>query len=142
MVISRPRPANQPHAENEARQAIVLVVEDEILVRSAVAEHLRGSGYAVIEAANAAEAIALFNSGEPIDVVFSDVHMPGAMDGLDLARWVDRHQPFVPVLLTSGNRDARTPPARSFLPKPYRMGDVLNRLHSLLAQVPRKAGSS
>ena len=117
-----------------------MVVEDEILIRITVAEHLRGSGYTVVEAANAEEAIAVFASGEPIDVVFTDVNMPGPMNGLSLARWIGRHHPFVPVLLTSGDGDDPTQPAEFFLAKPYRVGAVPNRLRSLLEK--RQASGS
>jgi len=73
-------------ARDNARAAIVLVVEDEILIRAPVAEYLRRLRYTVVEAADAAEAIAVFVSGELIDVVICDVDMPGTMDGLGLAR--------------------------------------------------------
>jgi len=84
----------------------VLVVEDDILVRLTIADHLRGAGYIVFEAPNAAEAAAVFASGERVDVVFTDVQMPGAMDGLMLARWVQEHYPGTPVLITSGKGGA------------------------------------
>ena len=66
------------HEEATAQRA-VLVVEDEILIRSAAAEFLRGAGYKVIEAANAVEAVAVFASRVQIDLVFSDINMPGSM---------------------------------------------------------------
>ena len=72
---------------------MILVVEDEILIRRAVAEYLRISGYLVVEAANAAEAISVLAAEVPIDVVFSDIHVPGTMNGLGLARWVLHHCP-------------------------------------------------
>jgi CheY-like chemotaxis protein len=106
-------------AEEEARQPVVLVVEDEALIRSAVAEYLRISGNSVVEAANAAEAIAVFAAGVPIDVVFSDIHMPGTMDGFGLARWISHHHPGINVVLTSGNSHRRAAEVTAFfLPKP------------------------
>src|SRR6202008_4602544 len=98
MVRSRPYPS----AERKPQQPTVLVVEDEILIRTAVAEYLRISGYAVVEAADAAEAVTVFEAREPIDVAFCDVDMPGTMDGLSLARWIKQHHSTLPVLLTSG----------------------------------------
>ncbi len=142
MVVYRPRPADRSQTKREARHPVVLMVEDEILIRSAVAEHLRDYGYSVVEAANAEEAIAVFASGEPVDVLFSDVNMPGKMDGLSLARWVDRHHPGVPVLLTSGNRSALAEPIGHFLSKPYRIKQVPNRIRSLLEQVQNQGGSA
>src|ERR1700690_3128346 len=79
----------------------VLVVEDEMMVRQPIAEYLRDCGYNVLEAADASEAIALLGSDQ-VDVVFSDVRMPGRMDGFGLARWLRQNHPDVSVLLTSG----------------------------------------
>src|SRR6516225_2237118 len=132
MVSSPPDPST---ATDKARPTIVLVVEDEILIRAAVAEYLRISGYTVVEAADAAEAIAVFVSGEPIDVVMCDVQMPGTMDGLGLARWINRHHAALPVLLTSGRRiplSAGAPPANPFLPTPHRLAALAKRLKSML----------
>jgi CheY-like chemotaxis protein len=129
--------AVKSRAEEDARQPVVLVVEDEVLIRSAVAEYLRISGNLVVEAADAAEAIAVFAAGVPIDVVFSDVHMPGTMDGLSLARWVYQHHPAARVVLTSGNADAAraTQVAELFFSKPYRTAEVAVRIRLLLAEV-------
>jgi CheY-like chemotaxis protein len=81
----------------------VLVVEDEVLIRLEVSEYLRGQGFRVLETANADEAKELLSSGERIEVLFSDVSMPGSIDGLELAYWVRENQPWVEVILTSGN---------------------------------------
>lgn len=133
MVSSRPDPST---VTGDARPTILLVVEDEILIRAAVAEYLRISGYTVVEAADAAEAIAVFVSGEPIDVVMCDVEMPGTMDGLGLARWINRHHSALPVLLTSGRGvalSAGKKPAYSFIAKPYRLEELAARLELILA---------
>ena len=133
MVPSRADPSP---SEGNACPTRVLVVEDEILIRAAVAEYLRVSGYTVVEAADAAEAIAVFVSGEPIDVVMCDVNMPGTMDGLGLARWINRHHPALPVLLTSGRRIALCTnkiPADFFIAKPYRLEVLAERLKLMLA---------
>ena len=133
MVRSRPNPLP---AEANPRQPIILVVEDEILIRAAVAEYLRKSGYTVVEAADAAEAIAVFASGEPIDLAMCDVNMPGTMDGLGLARWIRRHHCTLPVLLTSGRRialSAGKTPADFFIAKPYRLEKLAERLKLILA---------
>jgi DNA-binding NtrC family response regulator len=133
MIPPHPDPST---VTGNARPTIVLVVEDEILIRAAVAEYLRISGYTVLEAADAAEAIAVFVSGEPIDVVMCDVEMPGTMDGLGLARWIKRHHSALPVLLTSGRgvaRSAGKKPAYSFIAKPYRLEELAARLELILA---------
>src|ERR1700680_1905781 len=91
---------------DEDRHRVVLVVEDEILVRSVTAEFLRIAGYNVVEAANAAEAVEVFTVGTVIDLVFSDINFlagpPNSMDGVGLARWVSQRHPGVHVILTSG----------------------------------------
>ena len=133
MVPSRADPSQ---SEGNACPTRVLVVEDEILIRAAVAEYLRVSGYTVVEAADAAEAIAVFVSGEPIDVVMCDVDMPGTMDGLGLAHWINRRHAALPVLLTSGRRialSAGKEPANFFIGKPYRLAELAKRLKLMLA---------
>src|SRR5690348_159246 len=86
----------------QAMAQTVLVVEDELMVRLPMAEYLRDCGYSVLEAGNAGEAIDVINNCGPVNVVFSDVRMPGAMDGFGLAKWCETHHPDIPVLLTSG----------------------------------------
>jgi CheY-like chemotaxis protein len=130
--------AEKSQVEENARQPVVLVVEYEILIRSAVAEYLRTSGNSVVEAANASEAIAVLAAEVPVDVVFSDIQMPGTMDGLGLARWVYRHHPGIHVMLTSGNADAAraAKAAEIFFPKPYRAAEVAIRIRLVLAEAP------
>lgn len=124
-------------AERISRPRIVLVVEDEVLVRSIAAEFLRDAGYSVIEAENADAAVAAFESGAPIDAVFSDIQMPGAMDGMMLAAWV-RERHVTPVLLTSGGRDLSRIPSHfgrdAFLPKPYALAEIVRCLEILIAE--------
>jgi CheY-like chemotaxis protein len=113
-----------------------LVVEDEILIRVAVAEYPRRLGYRVVEAADATEAIAVFASGEPIDVVLCDVDLPGPMDGLNLTRWINGRRSPPPVLLTSGRGialSARKKPTELFIAKPYRLRQLAERLELTLA---------
>lgn len=80
----------------------ILVVEDEVLIRLDVADFLRDNGFQVVEAANADEAIAVLNSAMRVSLVFTDVQMPGTMDGIALARWMLAHRPGIPVIVTSG----------------------------------------
>jgi CheY-like chemotaxis protein len=130
--------ANQSEAFEAARQSVVLLVEDEILLRRTTAEYLRLSGFPVIEAPSAEEAIAVFASAKRVDVVFSDVYLSAAMDGLRLARWLHRHHPDIPVMLTSGYGDSARQAATnlvgvtSFLSKPYRQAEAVNRIRAML----------
>lgn len=91
-----------PIAEETRPQRHILLVEDEILIRMALAEYLRECGYAVLEAGSGDEAIAVLQAGETIDIVFSDVQMPGGNDGFALARWIRENRPGMKLLLTSG----------------------------------------
>ena len=114
----------------------VLVVEDEMMVRMPIAEYLRDCGYNVVEAGDAKEAIAAMDCDEPVSLVFSDVRMPGKMDGFALAEWFRFHYPTVPVLLTSGyggrTVPAATIPGVRFIEKPYSQTQVANRIAALL----------
>jgi CheY-like chemotaxis protein len=126
--------------EEATRQRAVLVVEDEILIRAAVAEFLRGAGYKVMEAANAAEAVAVFASRTQVDLVFSDINMPGPMDGVDLGRWIADHHPGIHVILTSAISHARRAgqSGAGFLMKPYRLAEAARRIASLLNNPPQE----
>jgi CheY-like chemotaxis protein len=119
------------------RRVVVLLVEDEILVRSIAAESLRDEDYRVIEAANAMEAKAVLISGAAVDVVFTDWHLPGDMNGVELARWIAREHPGIPLLLTSGFSYvadwAPLIPRTSFFSKPYSPEDVAARIRSLVS---------
>jgi CheY-like chemotaxis protein len=122
----------------EPRSETILVVEDEVLVRMVIADYLRECGYRVIEAGSAEEAITVLTSPEPVDIVFSDVQMPGEMDGFGLATWVRRNQPWLKVLLTSGNARAATTAGDlceegPLEQKPYHPQTILTRIQQLLA---------
>src|ERR1700710_1599105 len=82
---------------------IVLIVEDEVLIRLAVADHLRDSGYQVVEASNADEALEYLQGPNNVSLVFSDVRMPGTMDGLKLAQRIRESYPALSVILASGH---------------------------------------
>jgi len=119
------------------RPSTVLVVEDEILIRLTVADYLRECGLHVLEAANADEAVRVLEADVGIDVVFSDIQMPGSMDGFGLARWIRERHPHIRVLLTSGlirtNVVAKDLCEEGpFVPKPYDHGQLLERLRELL----------
>jgi CheY-like chemotaxis protein len=112
----------------------ILVVEDEDLLRLTVAEYLRDSGLYVLEACSGDEAIdILVAEDRTIDIVFSDVRMPGSTDGFELSRWVRVHKPNAQVILTSGYIGADTEAANlgspdTLLQKPYRYSDLLRRV--------------
>ena len=90
----------------------VLVVEDELLLRMLVSDYLRDAGFAVVEALNGDEAIAILEAGAAIDLVFTDVRMPGSADGLEVLSFVRRTRPSIPVVVTSGHLEAHVPLGR------------------------------
>ena len=81
----------------------ILVVDDEPFIRMAVADHLRDCGFLVVEACDAAEAVEVLEALPHVALVFSDVRMPGEMDGIGLARWLADHRPGLPVILATGD---------------------------------------
>jgi len=80
----------------------VLVVDDEILIRLVIADYLRECGYRVFEAGGPEDAVSILQSDLKIDIVFTDLELPGQSSGLELARWIRRRYPAVKVILTSG----------------------------------------
>ena len=125
------------HSMEQSSAPTVLVVEDEVMVRMPIAEFLRDCGYEVLEAGDAREAIGLVDDARAhVDVVFSDVRMPGEIDGFGLARWIRRNHPQVPVLLASGYfypANGREDPSDvPIIPKPYSQLQVERRIERLL----------
>jgi CheY-like chemotaxis protein len=118
----------------------VLVVEDEILIRWVTSEHLRECGYRVVEAGSGDDAVeVLRRSAYTISVVFSDVMMPGSIDGFALAQWVREHRPDIKVILTSGIATAVAAADAPYVeapvvPRPYSTTELERRIKKLLAQ--------
>jgi CheY-like chemotaxis protein len=105
-----------------AARPAVLVVEDESLVRMFAVDVIEDEGYEVIEAASAAQALEKLRERPDISIIFTDINMPGDMDGLDLARAVLRTNPGIHIILTSGKQSptrAELPGASPFVTKPY-----------------------
>jgi CheY-like chemotaxis protein len=124
-------------SETEISNApVVLIVEDEFSVRWVAAQYLREAAYSVIEVSNAADAITVLTSGARIDLAFVDFKLPGGLNGLMLAKWLDAYRPGIPVLLTSGLTE--TLPGfyrgntRRYIPKPYTFPDVAMQIRGML----------
>jgi PAS domain S-box-containing protein len=124
------RTAAPPVVPSRGGREVILVVEDDALVRNNVIAQLESLGYTTFAAQDAAEAMALIEGGHPIDLLFTDVVMPGAMNGRQLAEQVVECRPSIKVLYTSGySEDAvvhhgRLDPDVLLLPKPYRRTDL------------------
>jgi CheY-like chemotaxis protein len=118
-------------------QILVLIAEDEELVRLVIAEALRDEGFEVMEAEHAEAAVAtLTDHASRINVLFTDIQMPGTMDGVALAHHASTHWPWIGLLVTS----ARPRPSRSALPakcrflaKPYEHHHVVRHIRELAA---------
>ncbi len=120
------------------KDATILVVEDEIFVRMIAADALAEDGFRVIEAGDAMEALTLLDDHQ-VAVVFTDINMPGAIDGLELADIVAVRYPRVKVIVTSGKHwlePESLPDDSLFLPKPYRPTE----LTELVERQARAAG--
>ncbi len=120
-------------------ETTVLVCEDEFIIRTALSEELRGAGYRVLEADNAAAAQEIFLAGEKIDLLVTDVVMPGRIDGIDLGKWVKDAYPNLPVVIITGWHKHREKCAAMFddiLMKPYTFSDLAGRLSRLIGLTP------
>jgi two-component system, response regulator PdtaR len=116
--------------------ATVLVVEDEVLVRAAAVAYLQDRGFSVLEASSGDQAQSLMRHTPDIGVVFSDVQMPGSLDGVALAQWVATECPWVRVLLTSGRSVPEQSLAWRFIAKPYTLAELEQQLVDLIASRP------
>ncbi|MBR0995497.1 response regulator [Bradyrhizobium japonicum] len=118
------------------RRGIVLVVEDEVLVRMLTVGTVEDAGYEVIEARHADEAVAILEARSDIALVVTDVDMPGSMDGLKLAHAVRNRWPPIKLVVVSGKSnltEADLPSDTRFFAKPYSVGALVSALSSLLA---------
>jgi DNA-binding NtrC family response regulator len=110
----------------------VLVVEDEPILRMMALDLVEDAGFDDVEACSADHAIEILAARTDIRIVFSDIDMPGTMDGLNLALAIRDRWPTIEIILTSGHRrvDVDSMPARAvFFPKPYDFGEVTATLH-------------
>jgi len=120
----------------EAKRPVVLIVEDEFLLRMDAVHMIAAAGFEVVEAANADQAIDILESRRDITVVFTDVQMPGSMDGLKLARAVRGRWPPIKIIATSGRLDLEQgdlPEGGRFLAKPYSPGQLAGVLRELIS---------
>ena len=114
----------------------ILLIEDEGLIRMATAAMLEDAGYMVLEAANADDALITLGNNKRIDVVITDVQMPGKIDGLTLVGIITRDYPLIRSLVTSGRaslREARDCGAKKFLTKPYTADAIQSAVEAVLA---------
>ena len=117
--------------------SLVLVVEDDALLRMHAAEIIEEAGFQVVEAENADEAIRMLESRADIRIIFTDIDMPGSMNGLKLAHAVANRWPPIRIVATSGHfqvRDGDLPTGGQFIAKPYRATQIISTLCALDGQ--------
>ena len=122
-----------PHEE---QHHTILIVDDEPAIRGFLYDFLSECGFYPLTVASGDEAARLLESGAAVDLVFSDVEMPGRLDGYGLARWVMNHRPGLPVLLASGDLGKANAVQElcgaEILPKPYDFQLVVKKMHAAL----------
>ncbi len=112
----------------------ILIVEDEHLVRFALCEFLASYGFRILEAVNGDQALQVLKRvGSRIDLLLTDIRMPGALDGLGLTEWVHRYLPQMPVIVTTGDigmpgRNLELAPRDVLLAKPYSFDKVARKI--------------
>lgn len=121
---------------SQSGKPVVLVVEDEPLLRMAAADMIGEAGFDVVEAADAIRAIEILEGRSDIRIVFSDIDMPAGMNGLKLAALIRDRWPPIQIILTSGHTTvdkAQMPLGSRFFPKPYVEEKVVEALHRMAA---------
>src|ERR1700692_768435 len=120
---------------------MVLVVEDDVFERMGASDMFLDAGYEVLDASSADEALRFFEAGSDIRLLFTDVSMPGAMNGAELARHVAARWPGVGIILASGRpRPDQLPQRMRFHEKPYMPSDVLREAEEMMLPQVRSGG--
>lgn len=122
------------HVPPPLRSIAILVVEDEPLLRMMALDMVEEAGFAAYEAGNADEALDLLETRDDIGLVFTDINMPGSIDGLALGYLVRERWPWIKLAITSAQpRSSREMPVGAiFLAKPYRLQQLIEKLHAMI----------
>ena len=125
--------------DTKTNTIVVIIVEDEPLIRMVLAEALLDDGFDVIEASHAREAITILEvEAARVHALFTDVHMPGDLDGVGLAHHARAHWPWLSLLVTSGRAYPKVsdmPEGTRFIPKPYDLRRVVRHIQEMRAAV-------
>ena len=118
-------------ADRKVEMPTVLVVDDEVMIREFIAEELSDAGFTVVIAASADHAISILENRLDIRLVFTDIDMPGSMDGLKLAAAVRDRWPPIHIIITTGKvRPLEIPANALFIPKPYLGENVVTAIRT------------
>ena len=127
--------------DRSAPPAVVLVVEDEMLLRMRAVDMVEDAGFTSVEAVDADEAVAILESRSDIALLFTDIQMPGSMDGLKLAHAVHQRWPPIKIILVSGQlklANADIPPDSRFFGKPLAAEEMIAEMRRLIGQARRQ----
>ena len=117
--------------------AVVLVVEDEMLLRMRAVDMVEDAGFTSVEAVNADQAVAILESRSDIALLFTDIQMPGSMDGLELAHTVRARWPSIKIIVVSGQLNPPSidlPPCSRFFGKSFEAGKMIAQMRSMIGQ--------
>ncbi len=117
------------------RKAVILIVEDSAIIRMGAVDLVSSAGYQALEASNAEEAIRLLEARSDIDLVFTDVGMPGTMDGIKLAHYIRNRWPPVKLIVASGRtiiEESQLPEGSRFFPKPYSERTIVEEMRRMV----------
>lgn len=117
-------------------KAVVLVVEDSVIIRMGAVDLVQSAGYEALEASNADEAIRILESRADIDLVFTDVQMPGTMDGIKLSHYIHNRWPPVKLIVASGKailEESNLPEGSRFFSKPYSNHAIADEMADMLS---------
>jgi CheY-like chemotaxis protein len=115
--------------------AVVLIVEDEMMLRMSAVDMVEDAGYTPLEAQDAAEAVAILESRSDVALIYTDIQMPGQMDGLGLAHAVHARWPAIRIIVVSGQLSLPNidlPPRSRFLGKPLDAGEVITEMRDMI----------
>jgi CheY-like chemotaxis protein len=127
--------------DRSAPPAVVLVVEDEMLLRMRAVDMVEDAGFTSVEAVDADEAVAILESRSDIALLFTDIQMPGSMDGLKLAHAVHQRWPPIKIILVSGQlklANADLPADSRFFGKPLEAEEMIAEMRNLIGQARRR----
>jgi CheY-like chemotaxis protein len=121
--------------DHSVAPAVVLVVEDEMLLRMRAVDMVEDAGYTSVEAVDADEAVAILESRSDIALLLTDIQMPGSMDGLKLAHWVHERWPPIKIILVSGQLKLAAfeiPADSRFFGKPLEAGEMIAEMQKMI----------
>ena len=134
--MEQPKVSTEGFPDPNERTPTILIVDDEAPIRAMLSDYLQECGFKVLEGSTADEAILIIEkSNVVIDLVFSDVSMPGTIDGFGLAHWVRANRPGLPIILTSGDAKKASSAkqlceSEPFMAKPYELSVVVARIRA------------